>query len=209
MEQLKSIKQVTMSSILCNNQLDINFVQQFSFHIAKRVENPLTDCSNLVSVDANLWTATNQTEQVYMKCQSINTTTTTFTTTSTTMSTSTTTSTTTGFNFCSSSLLNALGSLTVYNIVSMFGVYQSDLFSFLSMGSSTLVSLGPNFQSKIIDRAKRFKTNLTESNYSTYTVSAFYNATALSDLNMLPTLIFELQLTDVISCFPRIWNGKL
>jgi hypothetical protein len=87
-DQLESIRKVTMAGLLCNH-IDVDFVQQFAFFIAKKDANPFVDCKSIPKLSLSLWADENLTSS---NCAATNTTTkTTTSTTTTTTPTSTTT----------------------------------------------------------------------------------------------------------------------
>jgi hypothetical protein len=89
-DQLESIREVTMARLLCNH-IDVDFVQQLAFFIAKKDSNPLVDCKSLPKLDLSLWT-----DEVTL---SSNCATTISSTSSSTTTSTTTTSTTTTVTF--------------------------------------------------------------------------------------------------------------
>jgi hypothetical protein len=81
-----------MSSLLCINQIDINFIQKFAFFVPKRFDNPFKDCGFLSKgVDIGLWKNEYEKNKIEECNPSVQTST---TTTSTSPSTTTTTTST-------------------------------------------------------------------------------------------------------------------
>jgi peroxidase len=58
LEQLQSIRSVTVSRLLCDN-LDIDFVQKYAFFVANKDWNPLTLCKDIPELNLNLWAISN------------------------------------------------------------------------------------------------------------------------------------------------------
>jgi hypothetical protein len=61
-DQLDSIREVTMARLLCDH-IDVDFLQQFAFFIAKKNFNPLVDCKSITELDLSLWSNENVTVQ--------------------------------------------------------------------------------------------------------------------------------------------------
>lgn len=54
-EQLESIKQVTLARVLCANSDNVITIQQMAFHQAHPVLNPRVFCDELPDLDITLW----------------------------------------------------------------------------------------------------------------------------------------------------------
>jgi hypothetical protein len=157
-----------MANILCNN-VDVDFLQQYAFYVPKKDYNPLVDCSSTYSLDLNLWSNQNATNQI---CP-----------TTTVSTTTTSTSTTTTASVCSAIKSTNFGELqTVLGLLDYLKFFENStlknesqlLVSYLSNNESTLVS-------DVVDSNGQniFATFFTDANLN---APSQYNSSTIMDL---------------------------